>query len=71
MHGRQTSYANRTFNLYSLVYFTGFFERFVDFLQFFAQLKWSGRIYTLMAVSGLMIFILTKIQRKSIEVHST
>ena len=36
--------------LYSLVYVTGFLN---EWLIFFAQLKWSGRVYTLTAVSGL------------------
>ena len=36
--------------LYSLVYFT-------EFLRIFAQLKWSGRVYTLKAVSGLILLI--------------
>ena len=39
---------------YSLVYFMGYLNKqliFYDF--FFAQLKWSGRIYTIMAVSWL------------------
>ena len=40
--------------LYSLVYFTEFLNRQLIFYDFLVQLKWSGRIYTLMAVSGLI-----------------
>ena len=36
------------------MYFTGFLN---EWLIFFAQLKWSGRIYTLTAVSGLITVI--------------
>ena len=39
--------------LYSLLYFTGFLKERLIFYDFFAQLKWSGRVYTLTAVSGL------------------
>ena len=53
MHGCQTSYTNRAFNSLQHGVFYGIFERTVDFVRFFAQLKWSGRVYTLMAVSGL------------------
>ena len=42
--------------LYSLVYFMGL----KTFLRFFVQLKWSGRIYTLTAVSGLTVLTVTK-----------
>ena len=52
MHGRQTL-TNRAFNSLQLGVFYGIFERTVDLLRFFAQLKWSGRVYTLTAVSGL------------------
>ena len=42
--------------LYSLVYFTGFLnERLIYYVFFFVQLKWSGCIYTLTAVSGLKV----------------
>ena len=50
MHGRHTSYTNTALILYSLVYLTGFLK---ERLIFFAQLNWSGRVYTLTAVSGL------------------
>ena len=53
MHGRQTSYTNRTFNSLQFSVFYGLFERTVDFLRFFAQLKWSRRVYMLTAVSWL------------------
>ena len=54
MHGRQTSHTNRTFNSLQFGVFYGIFELTVDFLRFFfAQLKWSGRVYMLTAVSGL------------------
>ena len=51
MHGCQTLYANRTFNS---LQFAGFLNEWLIFYVFFAQLKRSGRIYTLMAVSGLI-----------------
>ena len=42
--------------LYSLVYFTRFLNKQLIFYDFvFAQLKWSGRVYTLTAVSGLNV----------------
>ena len=47
--------SNRTLILYSLMYFTGFLNERLIFYDFFAQLKLSGRIYTLKAVSGLSI----------------
>ena len=40
-------------SLYSLVCFTEFLNKQYIFTNVFAQLKWSGRIYTLTAVSGL------------------
>ena len=46
MHGRQTSCTNKTFNSLQFAVFDGIFELTVDYLRFFfAQLKWSGRIY--------------------------
>ena len=39
MHGRQTSYTNRTFNSLQLGVFCGIFERMVDFLRFFCATK--------------------------------
>ena len=39
--------------LYILVCFSGFLNEQLIFYDLFAQLKWSGRIYTLTAVSGL------------------
>ena len=39
---------------YSLVYFTGFLKERLLFYDFFVQLKWSRRVYTLKAESGLM-----------------
>ena len=54
MHRHQISYTNRALILYSLVYFTGFLKERYDLLRFFAQLKWSGRLYMLTAVSGLI-----------------
>ena len=40
--------------LYRLVYYTSFLKELLIFYDFFAQLKWSGRVYTLKAVSELM-----------------
>ena len=54
MHGRQTLYTNRTFTSLQFGLFFEIFEQTVEFFGFFfAQLKWSGRIYTLAAVRGL------------------
>ena len=55
MHGRQTSYTNRTINFLQFGVFYGIFEPMVDFYDFFSQLKLSGRVYTLTAVSGLSL----------------
>ena len=56
MHGRKTLYTNRAFNSLQFDVFYGIFERTVDFLRFFfAQLKLSGRVYTLTTVSGLTL----------------
>ena len=54
MHGRQTSYTNRTFTSLQFGIFFRIFERMVVFIRFFAQLKWSGCIYMLTVVSGLI-----------------
>ena len=54
MHRRQTLFTNRTFNSLQFGVFYGIFERLVYFLRFFVQLKWSGRVYMLTVVSGLM-----------------
>ena len=45
----------RTLILISLMHFMGFLKERLLFYDFFAQLKLSGRGYTLMAVSGLGI----------------
>ena len=45
MHGRQTSYTNKTFNSLQFGVFYGFFNERLNFKDFFAQLKCSGRIY--------------------------
>ena len=37
------------------MYFKGFFKERLIFKDFFAQLKWSGRVYMLTAVSGLTL----------------
>ena len=39
--------------MYTLVYFTGFFKELMICYVYFAQLKWSGHVYTLTAVSGV------------------
>ena len=68
MHGRQTSYTNRAFTSLQFGVFYRIVERTIDFYDFFAELKWSGRVYTLMAVSGLSFddFLFFNIVRMSI-----
>ena len=54
MQRRQTSYTNRTFkSLQFGVFYRILKKEQLIFYDFFAQLKWSGRVYTLTAVSGL------------------
>ena len=53
MHGRQIRTLIKLLILYSLVFFTGCLNEWLNFTIFFAQLKLCRRIYTLMAVSLL------------------
>ena len=53
MHGHQTLYSNRTCNSLQFGIFMGFLNERLIFYDFFAQLRWSGLVYTLTAVSGL------------------